>query len=135
MGTIPICRSSALNPLYEQLPVLIVRDWTGVTPTLRPPCMQVLTTAPAPLSPQVRDWTDVTPRLLRNFLVNYTIRKPFYRYGPSSHADCPPHCMLMASLIAALCTGSRYEKLFADYWVGQVALPRARAPLIASDCL
>jgi hypothetical protein len=40
----------------------------------------------------VRDWTDVTPRLLRSFLVNYTIRKPFYRY----------------------------EKLFADYWVGQV---------------
>jgi hypothetical protein len=63
VGTIPICRSSALNPLYEQLPVLIVRDWT-----------------------------DVTPRLLRSFLVNYTIRKPFYRY----------------------------EKLFADYWVGQV---------------
>ena len=69
MGAIPICRSSALNPLYEQLPVLIVRDWP-----------------------------DVTPHLLRNFLVNYTIRKPFYRY----------------------------EKLFADYWVGQVAVHRER---------
>ncbi len=69
VGAIPICRSSALNPLYEQLPVLIVRDWS-----------------------------DVTPQLLQSFLVNYTIRKPLYRY----------------------------EKLFADYWLGQIAVQRER---------
>ena len=50
VGSIPIVRSSALNPLYEALPVLIVRDWA-----------------------------DVTPRLLRDFLGNYTIRKPLYQ--------------------------------------------------------
>jgi len=61
----------------------------------------------------VRDWTDVTPRLLRSFLVNYTIRKPFYRY----------------------------EKLFADYWVGQVRCIASAAsdglgwPLMTSDGL
>jgi len=69
VGSIPIVRSSALNPLYAELPVVIVRDWT-----------------------------DVTPQLLQRFLVNYTIRKPFYHY----------------------------EKLFADYWFGQVAVQRER---------
>lgn len=34
VGAIPIVISSALNPLYEALPVLIVRDWAEVTPTL-----------------------------------------------------------------------------------------------------
>ena len=69
VGTIPIVRSSALNPLYERLPVLIVRDWS-----------------------------DVTPALLRRFLATYEVRKPFYHY----------------------------ERLFADYWLGQIAVQRER---------
>ena len=64
-----VVRSSALNPLYEGLPVLVVPDWS-----------------------------HVTPNLLRSFLVNYTVRKPLYRY----------------------------EKLFADYWVGQFGVQRER---------
>ena len=44
-------RSSALNPLYEGLPVLIVDEWT-----------------------------HVTPQLLTDFLRNHTIRLPLYQY-------------------------------------------------------
>ena len=51
VGTIPIVRSSALDELYEALPVLVVRDWT-----------------------------DVTPALLREFHANYTARREFYQY-------------------------------------------------------
>lgn len=69
VGTIPIVRSSALNPLYERMPVLIVQDWS-----------------------------DVTPQLLRDFLTNYTIRKPYYHY----------------------------ERLFADFWLGDIAVQRER---------
>ena len=69
VGAIPIVRSSALNPLYSQLPVLIVRDWS-----------------------------DVSPQLLQSFLTNFSIRKPLYHY----------------------------EKLFADYWLGQIAVQRER---------
>ena len=69
VGSIPVVRSSALNPLYEGLPVLIVRDWA-----------------------------DVTPSLLRSFYANYTLRRPLYRY----------------------------EKLFADYWVGKFGVQRER---------
>lgn len=69
VGAIPIVRSSALNPLYDGLPVLIVNDWP-----------------------------EVTPALLREFLTNYTIRKPLYQY----------------------------EKLFGDYWIGQFGVERER---------
>ena len=69
VGSIPIVRSSALNPLYEGLPVLIVNDWN-----------------------------EVTPDLLRNFLHNHTVRLPYYHY----------------------------EKLFADYWIGQFGVHRER---------
>ena len=51
VGAIPIVRSSALNPLYEGLPVLIVDEWT-----------------------------HVTPQLLTDFLRNHTIRLPLYQY-------------------------------------------------------
>lgn len=34
MGAIPIVRSSTLDPLYDELPVLIVREWNEVTPEL-----------------------------------------------------------------------------------------------------
>ena len=50
VGAIPVVRSSALDILYEGLPVLIVKDWA-----------------------------HVTPDLLRGFLANYTIRKPLYQ--------------------------------------------------------
>ena len=46
-----VVRSSALNPLYEALPVLIVDDWSHVTPSL-----------------------------LRAFYANYTIMRPLYQY-------------------------------------------------------
>lgn len=69
VGSIPIVRSSALNPLYDALPVLVVGDWS-----------------------------DVTPRLLQSFLSNYTARKPLYQY----------------------------ERLFADYWIGQFGVHRER---------
>ena len=51
VGAIPIVRASALNPLYEGLPVLVVREWS-----------------------------EVTPDLLRGFLHNYTLRRPLYQY-------------------------------------------------------
>jgi hypothetical protein len=34
MGAIPIVRSSALDSLYENLPVIIVSDWSEITPAL-----------------------------------------------------------------------------------------------------
>ena len=46
-----VVRSSALNPLYEALPVLIDDDWSHVTPSL-----------------------------LRAFYANYTIMRPLYQY-------------------------------------------------------
>ena len=69
VGAIPIVRTSALNSLYESLPVLIVMEWA-----------------------------DVTPSLLRSFLANHTIRTPLYMY----------------------------EKLFADYWIGQFGIYKER---------
>ena len=69
VGSIPIVRTSALNPLYEGLPVLIVDQWA-----------------------------DVTPTLLRDFYGNVSLRRPLYRY----------------------------EKLFADYWIGKFGVQRER---------
>ena len=46
----------------------------------------------------VQEWSHVQPALLRAFLANHTNRKPLYRY----------------------------EKLFADYWIGQMAVQRER---------
>ena len=69
VGAIPIVRSTALNPLYDGLPVLVVNDWP-----------------------------DVTPALLREFYANHSHRAPLYQY----------------------------EKLFADYWIGQVGVHRER---------
>jgi len=34
VGTIPIVKKSSLDPLYENLPVLIINDWSEVTPEL-----------------------------------------------------------------------------------------------------
>ena len=34
VGAIPIVRSSALNPLYERLPILVIHRWEDVTPAL-----------------------------------------------------------------------------------------------------
>ena len=50
-GSIPIVRHTALHPLYARLPVLVVADWT-----------------------------DVTPALLRAFWANYTTRREAYDY-------------------------------------------------------
>ena len=50
-GSIPIVRHTALHPLYARLPVLVVADWT-----------------------------DVTPALLRAFWANYTRRREAYDY-------------------------------------------------------
>ena len=51
VGAIPIVRHSALHPLYERLPVLVVADWP-----------------------------EVTPRLLRDFYANYSARREMYDY-------------------------------------------------------
>ncbi|KAL1507661.1 hypothetical protein AB1Y20_007278 [Prymnesium parvum] len=69
VGAIPIVRSSQLNPLYARLPVLVVKRWE-----------------------------DVTPTLLRNFYAQVQSRLPLYHY----------------------------ERLFADYWIGEVAVHRER---------
>ena len=50
-GSIPIVRHTALHPLYARLPVLVVADWS-----------------------------DVTPALLRAFWANYTLRREAYDY-------------------------------------------------------
>ena len=50
-GSIPIVRNTALHPLYARLPVLVVADWS-----------------------------DVTPALLRAFWANYTLRREAYDY-------------------------------------------------------
>uniref|UniRef100_A0A7S3AY15 Exostosin GT47 domain-containing protein n=1 Tax=Haptolina ericina TaxID=156174 RepID=A0A7S3AY15_9EUKA len=69
VGAIPIVRSSKLNPLYDNLPILIVKDWN-----------------------------DVTPRLLRDFYKEVQSKLSLYHY----------------------------ERLFADYWIGQMAVQRER---------
>ena len=51
VGAIPVVRSSALNPLYEGLPVLVVREWS-----------------------------HVTPELLKGYLANHSVRQPYYQY-------------------------------------------------------
>jgi len=51
VGAIPVVRHTALHPLYERLPVLVVADWP-----------------------------DVTPQLLREFYANYTRRRELYDY-------------------------------------------------------
>jgi hypothetical protein len=69
VGTVPVVRSSALNPLYARLPVLIVRDWA-----------------------------ELTPALLRDFWGNFSARRPYYAW----------------------------ERLFADHWLGAIAVQRER---------
>lgn len=69
VGTIPIVRSSSLNVLYEQLPVLVVHKWS-----------------------------DVTPNLMRQFYQEYLANRSTYNY----------------------------DKLFADYWIGNIAVEQER---------
>jgi hypothetical protein len=115
VGAIPIVRSSALNPLYDGLPVLIVNDWP-----------------------------EVTPALLREFLTNYTIRKPLYQVRPrAALAHHHPHprppittttargrplspLRARRSCPLAMCRRAQYEKLFGDYWIGQFGVERER---------
>lgn len=69
VGTVPIVRRSALDSLYDSLPVLVVDDWT-----------------------------EVTVDRLERFYREYKIRQSWYHY----------------------------EKLFADYWIGSIAVHRER---------
>jgi hypothetical protein len=32
LGCVPIVKSSPLDPMYQRLPIMIVRDWSEVTP-------------------------------------------------------------------------------------------------------
>lgn len=69
VGTIPIVRSSSLNVLYDELPVLVVKKWS-----------------------------DVTPNRLRQFYGQYLANRSTYNY----------------------------HKLFADYWIGDIAVQQER---------
>ena len=69
VGTIPIVQSSALDVLYDKLPVLVVEEWS-----------------------------DVTPKRLRQFYREYMAKRSMYNY----------------------------HKLFADYWIGNIAVQQER---------